>query len=387
MKTRIMNLSVISCITVLTLIANASAQNAGNLLKAGGDNANNLMTAYLSSTLDGIGQGVNDGWNNTAKPLGLFGIDFRINAGLGIVPSKYQTFDFNSIAVKNNNSKMYMVLPEGTGNERPTFYGANEPDAPRVYVRSNVGGIDTALGSFALPTGSGFSYCPTLPILQISVGLIKNTEVTLRYFPKTTFAQDVSAGLFGMGIKHDILQWIPKYKNLKQDEKRPFDCSVMFGFTNFSFGYGKTILTADPLAFDPNPSFTYDNQSITLNGSSWTAGIIASKEFRPFKPNITFTPYAGINYSYSFVKLQFEGDYPMPVANDQYSTAHPQLTKIERVSNPVSIQSEISTVRMNAGARIKIYEFTLSSEFSLGHINTFSIGLGMNIQSLKPVKI
>ncbi|MFI5221580.1 MAG: DUF6588 family protein, partial [Bacteroidia bacterium] len=383
MKTRILKIAVVTSITVLSQAVQVTAQNAGNLLKAGEGNANKLINAYLSSTLDGIGQGINDGWNNTAKPLELFGLDLRLNAGLGIVPTKDQTFDFNSIAMRSTDAKTYMVIQEGTNQNRPTIYGANEPNAARVYVRSNIGGMDTALTSFTLPTGSGYSYSPSLPMLQMSVGLLKNTEVTLRYFPKTTIAQNYSLGLFGMAIKHDIMQWIPRFKNLMRDAKRPFDCSVFFGFTNFFAEYRKTLLAVDPLAYNPNPSFAYDNQSITFNGNTWTAGIIASKEFRPFKPNITFTPYLGVNYSYSFVKFQFEGDYPIPVVNDQYSAVHPQVAKIERVTNPVSLESEVSTARINAGARIKIYTFTISGEYSIGKINTVTIGLGLNLQSLK----
>src|SRR5688500_17036737 len=94
------NLPLTSTLCVVFILATSpvlAQSDAGNILKAGKENANRLMTAYIASGLDAAGQGANDGWNNTAKHLGQWGLDLRLNAGMGMIPSKDQTFDFNSL--------------------------------------------------------------------------------------------------------------------------------------------------------------------------------------------------------------------------------------------------------------------------------------------------
>lgn len=61
-----------------------------------------------------------------------------------------------------------------------------------------------------IPEGSGINISP-LPIAQLSLGLIKGTELMVRGFPKFE-VEGYKAGYFWVGIKHDIKQWIPFYE-------------------------------------------------------------------------------------------------------------------------------------------------------------------------------
>ena len=64
------------------------------------------------------------------------------------------------------------------------------------------------------------------PMVQLTVGAIYNTDISIRFWPSTTI-EDVSFGLFGIGIKHDVKQWIPAIKDL------PFHGAVFLGLTTF----------------------------------------------------------------------------------------------------------------------------------------------------------
>jgi hypothetical protein len=381
-----LNLKSFGMLTLM-LISGASQltaqSDAGNILKAGSANANKLINAYLGRGLDATGQGLNDGWVNTGKPLGALGLDLRLNAGMSLIPVKDQSFDFN--ALFPSRSGTYLMLEGDESTKRPTLYGDDAPSTTKVLVRSNIGGTDSTLSSFTLPSGTGFSNSPSLPILQLSIGFPANTEVMIRHVPRMSVG-GVNMGLFGMGVKHDIVQWIPKYRKLDVNGVRPFDLSVFAAFTNFNSVYSKQLLTLDPAAYNPTPA-SYDNQKITVELTSWTAGAIISKDFRLWSPSSGISPYLGINYSSSTSHFLFSGTYPIPGANDEYGSAHPQAIRIQKTTDPVNINRSVNTMRMNIGMRVKLAALTMSGEYSIGAFNSFTVSLAANIQSINPFKL
>jgi hypothetical protein len=388
MKPIIQRLIIAASLFLSVCINTVFAQDlAGAFINSGLSDANKLVEAYLSSTSKGVGQGMNDGWHNTAKPLGLYGFDLRFNVGFGFVPEAQRTYNINNIGLNTDHSKPYLVLPAGTNPNQPTLYGNTDQNPPTAQVRINVGGLDTMLTSFTMPTGSGYHISPSLPMVQASFGVPFNTEINLRFFPQTKFLEDYSIGLFGIGFKHDIIQWLPAFKDLSLNDKRPIDCSVYMGYTRFNASYnnGKPILEVDPNAYNPDPSITYNNQEIAFSGNAFTIGTLISKEIGV--GFFSVSPFAGINYAYSMVDFRFKGDYPLVVPNDEYSLAHPQVGKIQRVKDPIQFDKTLYNMRINVGVRAKFTLVTLSTEYSIGQYNTMSVGLGLNMQSLKPVKI
>ena len=61
-------------------------------------------------------------------------------------------------------------------------------------------------------------------MLQAGIGLPLKTEVDFRYSPEIKL-KSFNLGLMGIGLKHDLLQWIPVLN------KVPIDLSVMAGHT------------------------------------------------------------------------------------------------------------------------------------------------------------
>jgi hypothetical protein len=387
MKTKLLKSSASLLFGIIAGILNLYAQDqSGNFLKGGIDNGNKLINAYLGPTMKNFAQGINDGWNNTAKPLGTWGLDLRLNVGVGLVAVRDRTYNFNDLGLRQADGT-YLRLPEGRDPNLPTLYGPHEANPPKIDVRGNVNGVDTSITMFTALNGVGSNYAPTLPILQLTVGIPLNTEIGLRYFPSIAWPRDFNTGLWGIAFKHDLVQWIPQYADLDLNAKRPFDLSVFAGYTNYWAQFKNALLVAEPWAYNPDPSVNYNNQRIVFRGNSWTAGLILSKEFNPWRPEIHVEPYVGVNYAYSNTNFRYEGDYPVPVANDEYSSSKPQVSKIRRVQNPTNLEADISNVRANIGVRFKAWGGTLSGEYSFGQINTVTLSLGINFQSLKPYRI
>ena len=79
-----------------------------------------------------------------------------------------------------------------------------------------------------MPNGVGIGFVAT-PMLQAGIGLPLKTEVDFRYSPEIKL-KSFHLGLMGVGLKHDLLQWIPVLN------KVPIDLSVMAGHTRLEYG-------------------------------------------------------------------------------------------------------------------------------------------------------
>ena len=64
-----------------------------------------------------------------------------------------------------------------------------------------------------MPAGLNIPLFP-VPIVQAGIGLIKDTEISVRYLPKINVGKVDQINLYGLAIKHDLLQWIPGGKIL-----------------------------------------------------------------------------------------------------------------------------------------------------------------------------
>lgn len=358
----------------------AHAQDqAATFLKTGTDNANGFANAYLGPLMRGFGQGMNDGWNNnTAKTLGTGGFDLRLNLGSFFVPTKDQTYQLSDVFHNDPNAPTKLVAQPGTPNEQSSLFGPNNSNAGGIDVKATYAGHDTTITSFKLPPGTGSSAMITLPSLQLSVGIVKNTEIMLRFIPTVT-AGDFKAGSWGFGAKHSLKQYIPAIK----DQKR-WDWSAYGAFSSFhsEYGMGNNGLQPDPSAYNPQPNTDYSNQKIEMKGTGFTLGTLVSAKL------LFFTPYLGVNYSYSSFQMQFTGNYPVPGPNDDAVTlAQGKITKINNIKDPLTIDGTMSNMRLNAGFRLKLAVVVIGAEYSLARYSTATFSLGLNLQSIAPFKL
>ncbi len=210
-----------------------------------------LIEAYISPLGNSLGAALNNGWYNTAKPHHLGGFDVTITANLMLVPTVAKTFN---ISESNSNGRTF-----GGGNT-PTILG-NKNGGTAIYNTE----------SFGMPEGLNISLLP-VPMLQAGIGLIKNTEIDVRFMPEIEM-KGVSTDLFGMGVKHDILQWLPIV------DKIPIDVSFQTGYTK---------LSSQIMLKDINSG---EEAKATLDIRATTFNILLSKKIA------MLTAYAGLGYN------------------------------------------------------------------------------------------
>lgn len=380
MKNKIQKIMGLASLAVLS--NQAFAQNdVSSFLRAGKEEANKLVGAYLQPVTRGLASGVNDAWYSTAKPLGLFGFDFRMGVGGSFVRDDANSFTLNGIGVNTSQTSPILLTPiNGNGDSKqPTLTGEGSSSrfAVSVLNPSNIGPQRINTDTIAAFTGqNSLVSLGATPFFQFSVGLVKNTEVMIRFMPIKS--GDFSSNGFGFGVKHSLSQWIWGV------DKLPIDISGLFTYSNntleLSFGDNYLNSSGDPGALSSNE---YKNsQKLSINSHGYQVGLIVSKKL------LFFTPYLGITQNSSTTEIGMKGFYPVRSVRLNSTTQLPEYYT-ENIKDPINLISTVSSLRTAIGMRFKVGPFALGAEynhaFSAEQFNTFNATFAINIQQLAPI--
>jgi hypothetical protein len=256
-----------------------------------------------------------------------------------------------------------LVVEDGTSPISPTVAGSTD-DGPQMQYA--IEGFQQ--DAFTLPPGTGFAYVPT-PMIQVGVGLWFGTDIMGRFFPRVSL-RDAKIGMWGLGLKHDIKQWIPGLK-----EVPVLNISLMGGYTKLNSGLGVSVTPEqvgldDFISVDPG---VWENQEMVLKTSSFTANLLISADI----PIVTF--YGGIGFASTKTNLKFEGDYPM------ITGINGGVPIVEAYPNPIDFEVKnkdggITKPRLNAGIRFKFGVFTMQFDYVRATYNVASFGLGISFR-------
>ena len=320
---------MIKILTFLFLICSSLFVSAQNINVSNTSDATNFLGAYFSPFAESIGSGLNKGWYNTAKPHKLAGFDVSLSLNLITISDEVASFDVNSI--ENFSS---------TSSSTPSIMGSGE-GATINYQNGNVN------GQFVMPDQNIEIKAIPIPTLNVGLGLIKGTEINVRYIP--TYEYDIgfvgkgSVELYGAGIKHDVLQWLPINKFL------PFDLSIQGAFSQF------------------NTSFEVESQSVKqevdLDIRASTVNLIFSKKFAM----ITAFASLGQNFINSILN-----------ANTNFSLGS---TSTLNFDSPLQINiPNTSEMQASAGIRLQFAIFTLYANQTFSSYPSTSVGIGTSFR-------
>jgi len=344
----------------LFLFSLASFSQFSNIdfLKSAPADGVKYMQAYISPWANAFGSGLSGGWYNTAKPHKLLGFDITIVASVCIVPTSAQTFDASKIGLSSSIT--------GTGIS-PTVAGAKS-DGPLMSY--NVNGV--TLASFHAPQGVDWRYIP-VPTAQVGIGLPFGTEVKVRFVPKINI-KDGNVSLWGVGLLHSLMQYLPGNKLL------PFDVSLFGGYTKLQANV--------PLSLDPGTPQNYstpytaatsfNDQNMKVVVQAFNVSAIASLNL----PVITF--YGGLGYCKSQTTMDFTGYFPTPVlvtptSGVPYSEYNNSGVKKGSDFPNLNIKN-FSGLRANIGLRIKLAVVTIHVDYTKAQYNVLTTGLGISFR-------
>ena len=334
-----------------------------NFLKAGTHDAEILFENYLDPYAMALGEGLNNGWFQTAETHKFLGFDISLNISAIKIPSSDQVFDLSGLPLSN------MELVDPANNLAPTVAGKDEPGPEvRVFREANNPSSEQ-LFSFNLPEGSGLDIIP-VPMAQISFGLLPHTDLIGRYVPDLEFSSsddDVTVGLKGIGVKHNFKEWVPFLKRL------PFDAAIYFTYAKINAETGFDFTSAD-YNIDLDPQFVddqfvfYDDQHLTFDTKAMKYGLIVSKKVG------ILTIFGSVGNNKTETNIDLTGNYP--ILEDGGTEV---IIKGER--DPLSLDFGSSTnIAYNAGLRLKLAFFKLYASVNRAQYTSYNAGIALGIR-------
>ena len=320
--------------------AYSQASGLDKLLQAGEEDAALLIEGYIRPAATALGQGVVNGWYNTAKTHQPLGFDITVTLNAAFVPDEDLFYDAAGLPLQS----VELIFPppdEGV----PTVFGSDRI-APTYDFLSSPGNAFNGPTGVNLEESIGGNYVP-VPIAQIGIGLIKNTDLKVRFMP-TISTDDFEIKYFGIGLLHDIKQWIPGVA------KAPIDLSVFVGYTSSS----NEIKLSGSI-----PDVGGSDQTGSIDIKAFTYQLLFSKTFS------ILTLYTGAGGNLVKSDVLMEGTYVLDPTD-------PSLTLVD----PINLNFDDNGLRFTAGLRLKLAIVTLHADYTFQKYNLLSIGFGFSVR-------
>ncbi|HEX2394496.1 MAG TPA: DUF6588 family protein [Bacteroidales bacterium] len=359
MKTILKSLFTLILTILLTSNFNTYSQvgELGNMLAGGTEDAQKLLQPYVTPAVNAFGAALAGGWYNTAEPHKLGGFDITFTTSAAIVPQKYRTYTIDDSELN------YLKLGSGENPETQTISGEGIGGPQIVY---NFSGFQSP--AFRMPEGINTRIVPA-PMIQAGVGLIKGTDVMFRYLPNIKYKEN-ELGLWGIGGRHDLKQWIPGVKRIPV-----LKLSLMYGYTKLHTFVDMDINpgTIGAGSLNVEGSNTWDDQYMKIWVKSHTLNLLIAADLKV----VTF--YGGIGFVTTETNLKMEGEFPTVTLDE---TLQPVVVAINdpldmRIKNQ---DGSITKPRFNAGMRFKLAIVTLHFDYSWANYSVLSAGLGFSFR-------
>lgn len=228
-----------------------------------------ISERYVAPGADGAAYQATSGWASTAKSLDLFQIDVSVHMNALFIPNRRRSFtvrndDFNALRIRGGETT---TIPTVLGGDTSTFFDFE------------IGGEPNEFQAFEGVNENQLFH----PFIQASVGLWKQTDLTVRYSPNIAIS-DTEYGIFGLGVKHSISQYFQNGLEESEEKiKNPLEVAVQVAYSRFNSG-----LSFDPFQIDgPDgeegvpPLLLVNQLDVMLN--SWSFQAIGSKRYHNFE--------------------------------------------------------------------------------------------------------
>jgi len=345
-------------IFICTLFVGLNASNAQNLesVLLASDDASTLLQNYLSPAMKGLMSSMNGGWYSTAKTHKKLGFDITFGLNASFTPDKDKVFEF--IADDYN----FLSIADGGSTSIPTILSKDETET-EINVSVPYAGNTFKVGSFKMPGGIAKDLpanATPAPFVQVGLGLPFKTTIKLRYVTKTGFASKVNANLIGVGLQHDLTQYLGLVGKL------PFSVSLLGAYTSATIDY--TIQNGDL-----SNQVTVSNGLAQFKLKTWTVQALASLDFK------IVTIYGGLGYNGGTSNFDIKGEYSLTY-DIQDSGQNNLSTLEETITDPVKLAFKTSGARATIGTRLNLAFFKIFADYTLQEYNTATLGFAFSFR-------
>ena len=310
--------------------------------------------AYVGPIISAFGSNMNAGWVNGVPSASILGLDIQIRIiaigsffnndektflthGEFWFTSSHADDILQASGIDPGNTPNYDAVkaeilsrPWSVGIGGPTIIGSSEENVKIIFPGAEIQGVTIDSTITALTDVDGFldgiSVFPT-PAIQLNVGSIAGTNVSIRYFPKVNVSEVGEVGLWGLGILHNIGFW----------------------FSN-------------PLPIDIGLGYFYQDLDIgtVFQNKSNMFGIYVSKTFGMI---VSFEPYVGLTYETSRTKMQYTYFFDTPLGQQSQSI-------------DVDLDGQ-NSAGLTLGAQLNLPVVSLNVDYKIAKIKTLTVGLNL----------
>jgi len=372
MKNTLSRLTIITSVVLLnSAFGNAQLVDFNKILTGGTDDAELIIQEYIRPMTTALGANLNSGWYNTAKTHDLLGFHLTFTTSVAFIPDAAKTYDLNEL----NLNAQYAV------NDNIANTVAGEKVAgPTLRYEQDVPGYPNnpvVLAQYDHPAGINMGFVPS-PMISAGIGLIKGIEIDGRYMPTIKYGSDKenTVDLWGIGIKHDLKQWIPVINKVPV-----FQLAIQYGYTSLKWHTNFNPVTPATIGAEDLTSIIWTDQSMDFQTKAHTANLLVGANL----PVVCF--YGGVGFSMAKTNLVTNGWYPIPtvVTEPGPDLGDVVVTSTSALENPIDIEIKAkeggtTKPRLNAGIRFKLAIVTIHFDYTYANYSVVTGGLGITFR-------
>jgi hypothetical protein len=333
------------------LSVEAFAQDGfSSFIKEDLEDSKKLMQAYITPFMKGANLALNQGWYNTAKTHKMFGLDVTTSISFMTIPKNEMFFNVDDL--KLNHFRLADPNNPDDGDPSPDFPNAPTilgPDRTPKFIYTDEDGVNQ---SFDGPSGvdlKGNIKMAKLPVPMVNLGfsLPLGTDLKIRFAPTVKLGSDGEFKFWGVGVMHDIKQYIPGIK------LTPFDLAAFVGYTQMDVEYRET-----------SGNIPGEGKKAVMKMSGTTIQVVISKKFS------LLTLYGATGYNIAKSELGIKGKYDID-ENGEYTSNE---------IDPVNLDFTASGPRLTGGLRLQLIKvITLHADYTLQKYNSLNVGFGISV--------
>ncbi|HRJ30297.1 MAG TPA: hypothetical protein PLV21_02805 [Cyclobacteriaceae bacterium] len=346
-----MKILILLPVTLFLTSALSAQEKLARYFPAGQANAEILIDHFIRPLGEDICVLPNNGWYTTAKTHKQWGFDLSVTVNSVFVSNENKTFDFPT----GINGLNFDGTDKG-GSKIPTVYGTEGENPAFTFTSGPNSGL-----SFRGPDGfePGKEYifdAQALYTIQAGIGLFKNTDLRLRFTPKTKIST-VEVGNWGFGLMHDLRQ------HFKVIPEGVIDLSLFLGYTQVNG------------TVDLSGTYSGTGQEAVVSAIGFTGQVLVGKTFKV----ISF--YGAIGFDSGTTSIDINGTYTVDSYIDLFGDPAPLNQPVTLNTNPFSYEYSKNGMRFTAGTRLKFGPVILNGDYSfVGDKRVLTLGFGFTVK-------
>lgn len=338
----------------------------------------------------GMATNLGAGWVHEAAPHKTLGFDISLSTTLVNFPSNALNFSTNALSSMSTSGYTFTeVLSDGSSTLNPvsSLPTLVSPDAANAEMNKT---ISTPMGNqtIVIPAFNGLDvpFAPGVS-LQLAIGLPKGTEVIGRFVPEASSYINDYAGLddlkvnkmnsWGIGVKHDIKQWIPVVSRIPI-----LEISALVSYSAFVFDISsptvgitpQTIEDASGFRIKDNSGASYGDQGFAMEMNSFTGSLLVGANIP------VIHPFIGIGFNKTSASTGLTGTFPDLYVNNTPTSQDDVFYVGGTKDSPLNLDVERTFVNFQAGLNIKLPILTIHAQYTYQEYSMYSAGIALGFR-------